>query len=38
MSVLVLAEHNNEEIKSSTFNTINAASQIDSNIEVVNVK
>tara|TARA_Y100000588_G_C14167836_1_gene887749 strand:+ start:436 stop:1389 length:954 start_codon:yes stop_codon:yes gene_type:complete len=35
MSVLVLAEHNNEEIKSSTFNTINAASQIDSDVEVL---
>ena len=35
MSVLVLAEHNNQEIKASTFNTISAASQIDPNIEVL---
>ena len=35
MSILVLAEHNNKEIKSSTYNTIFAASQIDSNIEVL---
>ena len=30
MSILVLAEHNNKEIKSSTYNTIFDASQIDS--------
>ena len=35
MSVLVLAEHNNTEIKSSILNTIGAASQIDQNIEVL---
>ncbi len=35
MSVLVLAEHNNIEIKTATFNTIFAASKIDSNIEVL---
>ena len=35
MSVLVLAEHNNIEIKAATFNTIFAASKIDSNIEVL---
>ncbi|MDC0057172.1 FAD-binding protein [Alphaproteobacteria bacterium] len=35
MSVLVLAEHNNTEIKSSTLSTIGAASQIDQNIEVL---
>ena len=35
MSVLVLAEHNNIEIKSATFNTIFAASKIDSNVEVL---
>ena len=35
MSVLVVAEHNNQEIKASTFNTINAASQIDPHIEVL---
>ena len=28
MSILILAEHNNEEVKSSTLNTINAASKI----------
>ena len=35
MSVLVLAEHNNIEIKASTFNTIFAASKINSNVEVL---
>ena len=35
MSVLVLAEHNNTEIKTSSLNTISAASQIDQNIEVL---
>ena len=35
MSVLVLAEHNNTEIKSSSLSTIGAASQIDQNIEVL---
>ena len=35
MSVLVLAEHNNTEIKAATFNTIFAASKIDSNVEVL---
>jgi len=35
MSILVFAEHNNKEIKSSTFNCIFAASQIDSNVEVL---
>jgi len=35
MSVLVLAEHNNKEIKASTYNSISAASEIDSNIEVL---
>ena len=35
MSILVLAEHNNKEIKSSTFNSISAATQIDSNIDVL---
>ena len=29
MSILILAEHNNSEVKSSTLNTISAASQID---------
>ena len=35
MSVLVLAEHNNIEIKAATYNTIFAASKIDSNVEVL---
>ena len=35
MSVLVLAEHNNIDIKSATLNTISAASQIDQEIHVL---
>ena len=35
MSILVLAEHNNLDIKSSTLNTITAASQIDQDIDVL---
>jgi len=35
MSVLVLAEHDNTEIKSSSLNTIGAASQIDQDIDVL---
>ena len=35
MSILVLAEHNNEEVKSSTLNTISAALKISSDIEVL---
>ena len=35
MSILVLAEHNNEELKSSTLSAITAASKIDENIEVI---
>ena len=35
MSVLVLAEHNNIEIKAATYNTIFAASKIDTNVEVL---
>ena len=35
MSILVLAEHNNIEIKSSTLNTISAASQIEQEIDVL---
>ena len=35
MSVLVLAEHNNKDIKSSTLSTISAASQIDEEIHVL---
>ena len=35
MSILVLAEHNNIDIKSSTLSTISAASQIDQEIEVL---
>ena len=35
MSILILAEHNNQEVKSSTLNTISAASKISSDIEVL---
>ena len=35
MSILILAEHNNEEVKSSTLNTIGAASKISSDIELL---
>ena len=35
MSVLVLAEHNNKDIKSSTLSTISAASLIDQEIHVL---
>ena len=35
MSILVLAEHNNIDIKSSTLNTISAASQIEEEIDVL---
>ncbi len=35
MSILVLAEHNNNEVKSSTLSAIRAASQVGNNIEVL---
>ena len=35
MSILVIAEHNNIEVKSSTLNTINAASKLGNEIEVL---
>ena len=35
MSILVIAEHNNIEVKSSTLNTINAASKLGDEIEVL---
>ena len=35
MSILVLAEHNNKELKTSTLSTITAASKINENIDVV---
>jgi electron transfer flavoprotein alpha subunit len=35
MSILILAEHNNSEVKSSTLNTISAASKVGSEIEVL---
>ena len=35
MRILILAEHNNKEVKSSTLNTISAASKINSEIEVL---
>ena len=34
MTILVLAEHNNKQIKSSTYNTITAASKISDDIHV----
>jgi len=35
MSILILAEHNNSEVKSSTLNTISAASKIGNESEVL---
>ncbi len=35
MSVLILAEHNNSEVKSSTLSTISAASKITNDVEVL---
>ena len=35
MSILVLAEHDNRELKTSTLSTITAASKINENIEVI---
>jgi len=35
MNILVLAEHNNSEVKSSTLNTISAASKVSNDIEVL---
>ncbi len=35
MSVLLIAEHNNKEIRSFTLNAITAASQIDSDVHVL---
>ena len=35
MSILILAEHNNTEVKSSTLNTISAATKVGSEIEVL---
>jgi len=35
MSILILAEHNNTEVKSSTLSTISAASKINNEIEVL---
>ncbi len=35
MSILVIAEHNNIEVKSSTLNTISAASKLGGEIEVL---
>ena len=35
MSILVLAEHNNSELKSSTLSAISAALQINENIDVL---
>ncbi len=35
MSILILAEHNNDEVKASTLNTISAASKLGKQIEVL---
>ena len=35
MSILILAEHNNIELKTSTLNTISAASNINKNIDIL---
>ena len=35
MSILVIAEHNNIEVKSSTLNTISAAAKLGDEIEVL---
>ena len=35
MSVLLIAEHNNKELKSFTLNAITAASQIDQDLHVL---
>ena len=35
MSVLLIAEHNNKEIKPFTLNAINAASQIDQDLHAL---
>ena len=35
MSILVVAENSNKEIKSSTLNSINAASKINDDIHLV---
>ena len=38
MSVLLIAEHNNKEVRSFTLNAITAASQIDPDVCIVNWK
>ena len=35
MSVLLIAEHNNKEVKPFTFNAITAASQMDQDLHVI---
>ena len=35
MSVLLIAEHNNKEVKPFTYNAITAASQIDQDIHIL---
>ena len=35
MTILILAEHNNDEVKSSTLNTISAASKLGKEVEVL---
>ena len=35
MSVLLIAEHNNKELKAFTLNAVTAASQIDSDVHAL---
>ena len=35
MSVLLIAEHNNKELRPFTFNAVTAASQIDTDLHVL---
>ena len=35
MSVLLIAEHNNKELRSFTLNAVTAASQIDADVHAV---
>ena len=35
MAILLIAEHNNKEVKPFTFNAITAASQIDKDLHVI---
>ena len=37
MSVLLIAEHNNKELKAFTLNAVTAASQIDADVHAIGV-